>query len=284
MFISVVSMRIRRTGVALLVLLSGATTAFAQSDLAGSWAARNQQEQVIRAGGGPRIVDYTGIPLNDEGRAKALAWSPGELSMLERQCVGYPQPYMAVGPFGLRIWEETDAATGTTIAWKIGAWEDRGTMTIWMDGRPHPSQYAAHEHEGFTTGTWTGERLTAVTTHMRAGYLRRNGAPISDQATLTTHFLPHGDLLTIVAITEDPVYLSAPHVETKTYERDGSVMRPIGPPCVPGFEGASGEFPHFLPGKNPYVGELTKMYGVPPDAVLGREETLYPEYRAKMRP
>src|SRR5262245_30797041 len=161
----------------------------AQTNLAGTWAARNQQEQVIRGGAGPRIVDYTGIPLNDEGRAKALAWSPGEIAMLERQCIGYPQPYMAVGPFGLRIWEETDPASGATIAWKVGAWEDRGTMTIWMDGRPRPAASAPHEHEGFTTGVWSGERLTTVTTHMRAGYYRRNGAPLSDRATLTMHFL-----------------------------------------------------------------------------------------------
>jgi hypothetical protein len=272
-----------KTGLILLSLCCWCEQAWAQSDLAGTWAARNQQEQEIRAGAGPRVVDYTGVPLNDEGRAKALAWSPGEISMLERQCLGYSQPYMAVGPFGLKIWEETDPATGITLAWKVGAWEDRGTMTIWMDGRPHPSPYAPHDHEGFTTGAWSGERLTAYTTHMRAGYLRRNGVPLSDQATLTLHFLPHGDLLTIVAITEDPIYFSEPHIETKTYERDGSVMRIVGPPCVPGFEGASGEVPHFLPGKNPYVDELTKAFGVPSDAVLGRAETLYPEYRRKMR-
>jgi len=156
-------------------------------------------------------------------------------------------------------------------------------MTIWMDGRPHPSPYVPHEHEGFTTGTWAGERLTTYTTHMGSGHMRRNGAPISDQATLTMHLLPHGNLLTIVAITDDPVYLSEPHVETKSYERDGSVMPAIGPPCVPGFEGATGELPHFLPGKNPYVDELTKKHGVPSDAVLGHAETLYPEYLRTMR-
>jgi hypothetical protein len=272
-----------RLGLLLVSALCAAAPAFAQADLAGSWAARNHQEQTIRGGAGPLVVDYTGIPLNDEGRAKALAWSPGEISMLERQCLGYPQPYMAVGPFGLKIWEERDAATGATIAWKIGAWEDRGEMTIWMDGRPRPSAFAPHDHEGFTTGAWAGERLTSVTTHMRSGYLRRNGAPISDQATLTMHFLAHADLLTIVAITEDPVYLAEPHIETKSFERDGSVMRPIGPPCVPGFEGASGEVPHFLPGKNPYVGELTKAHGVPEAAVLGHAETRYPDYRRTMQ-
>ena len=51
-----------------------------------------------------------------------------------------------------------------------------------------------------------------------------------------------------VAITEDPVYFSGPHIETNGYERDGSVLQTVGPPCAPGFEGASGEVPHFRPG------------------------------------
>jgi hypothetical protein len=274
---------VRTMCAALLWLTALSAPAWAQSDLAGTWAARNHQDVEIRAGAGPRVVDYTGVPLNDEGRAKALAWSPGEISMLERQCRGYSQAYMTVGPFGLKIEEEVDPATGITRAWKVGAWEDRGVMTIWMDGRPHPSVNAPHDKEGFTTGTWTGERLTAATTHMEAGYLRRNGAPMSDQATLITHFLPHGDLLTVVSILDDPIYLTEPHIETRSYARDGSVMRPIGPPCVPGFEGASGSVPHYLPGRNPFVDEITKVYGVPADAALGRAETLYPDYRRKQR-
>src|SRR4051812_4500306 len=95
----VVSRRMLRITLSVIAVVCACTPAMAQVDLAGTWAARNQQEQVIRGGGGPRVVDYTGIPLNDEGRAKALAWSPGEISMLERQCVGYSQPYIAVGPF-----------------------------------------------------------------------------------------------------------------------------------------------------------------------------------------
>ena len=61
-------------------------------------------------------------------------------------------------------------------------------MTIWMDGRPHPSKNAPHDQTGFTTGVWNGDVLTAYTTHMKTGYIRRNGAPSSDQATITTTF------------------------------------------------------------------------------------------------
>ena len=62
-------------------------------------------------------------------------------------------------------------------------------------------------------------------------------------------------------------------------------MPPIGPPCITTFEGVDpgASVPHYLPEKNPFVDELTKKYGVPRDAVIGMPETLYPEYRKKLR-
>ena len=53
--------------------------------------------------------------------------------------------------------------------------------TFWMDGRPHPSQFAAHTWSGFSTGAWEGDTLRIETTHIKAGYLRRNGIAFSDQ-------------------------------------------------------------------------------------------------------
>jgi hypothetical protein len=41
--------------------------------------------------------------------------------------------------------------------------------------------------------------------------------------------------------------------------------------------------PHFTPEKNPFVDELTKMFNFPREAVLGYVETLYPEYRKKIK-
>ena len=41
--------------------------------------------------------------------------------------------------------------------------------------------------------------------------------------------------------------------------------------------------PHFVPEKNPFVDELTKLYNLPRAAVLGEVETLYPEYRKKIK-
>lgn len=41
--------------------------------------------------------------------------------------------------------------------------------------------------------------------------------------------------------------------------------------------------PHYLPDKNPFVDELVKLYHLPPEAVLGYRETLYPEYRKNIK-
>lgn len=264
---------------ALLVTAVTSRAVLAQFELSGSWAARNHEDALER-GAGPYAVDYTGLPINEDGRAKALSYSASQMFMIERQCGLWPPIYLVLGPFGMKIWNETDSVSGDTIAWKIGAWEDRAATTIWMDGRPHPSDNAVHERGGFTTGTWEGDTLVAYTTHMKAGVIRRNGVPSSDKAAMTTYFIRNGDLLTLLSIFEDPVYLTEPEVITKNFQLDSAPIRPIGPPCVPGYEGAgSDSVPHYLPGENPSVDELTKLYGIPRDAVLGGAQTMYPEYR-----
>ena len=269
--------------VAAFALLTLAAPVRAQTELAGSWAARNHEDGLER-GGGPYAVDYTGLPLNDDARAKALSYSPSQLSMIERQCGMWPPFYLVTGPFGMKIWNDVDAVSGTTIALKIGAWEDKALQTIWMDGRPHPSKNAPHERGGFTTGTWEGTTLVAYTTHIKAGSLRRNGAPNSDEAIITAHFIRHGDLLTVLEIIEDPIYLTEPEIISKSFQPDPNPMSPVGPPCVAGYEGVGeGKVPHYLPGANPSIDELTGIYGIPRDAILGGAETMYPEYRKKIR-
>ena len=216
---------------------------------------------------------------------RALSYSESQLSMIERQCQGWPAFYFVQGPFGLKIWSETDPLKGNVISYTIGAWEDRAPLTIWMDGRPHPSKYAEHTRAGFTTGAWEGNTLVAYTTHMKAGFLRKTGAASSDEATMTTRFYRHGDLLTVLAIIEDPIYLAEPWILSRSFQLSATALSPIGPPCITAYEGSSRETaPHYLPEKNPFVDEMTTKYGVPREAAIGTPETLYPEYRRKISP
>jgi hypothetical protein len=276
-----IACRLRGWLLAAIVLLVATAPAAAQVELSGSWAARNHEDAMER-GPGPYAVDYTGVPLNEDARDRALGFSASQLGMIERQCGLYPPHYVALGPFGMKMWNESDPVSGETIAWKVGAWEDRFTTTIWMDGRPHPSSSAPHPPGGFTTGAWEGDTLVAYTTHMRAGVVRRNGVPNSDQTTMTSYFFRNGDLLTLLIVIDDPVYLTEPYMITKNFQLDSSPIRPIGPPCVPGYEGLSGEVPHYLPGTNPSIDELTTLYHIPRTAILGGADTMYPEYRKTM--
>lgn len=264
-----------------LLSLVFCASGFAQMEITGSWAARNHE--FLTGDGLP--VDFSGIPLNEEGRIRALSYSESQLSMPERQCQGWPVFYLLQGPFGLRIWSDTDPLKGNVISYTIGSWEDRPPITIWMDGRPHPSKYAEHTRAGFTTGTWEGDTLVTYTTHVKAGFLRKTGAPSSDEATMTMRFYRHGDILTILGIIEDPIYLAEPYILSRSFQASTTPISPIGPPCVMTTEATVGPTaPHYDPEKNPFVDEMTKKYGVPREAAIGTPETLYPEYRKKIAP
>ena len=113
---------------------------------------------------------------------------------------------------------------------------------------------------------------------------RRNGAASSDQATITTHFIRHGELLTVALLMDDPVYLTEPYILTRSYNLSTNPVSIGGPPCIVGDEGVeSGRVPHYLPGKNPFVDEMTKLYGIPEEASLGGAPTMYPEFRDKIK-
>jgi hypothetical protein len=119
---------------------------------------------------------------------------------------------------------------------------------------------------------------------MKTGYIRRNGAPLSDQATITTRIIRHGDIVTLANTVDDPIYYSEPYTITRSYGLTTNLLNSGGPPCIPGDEGLEeGRVPHYLPGKNPLMDEMTKVYGIPAEAALGGAETMYPAYRDKIK-
>ncbi len=63
--------------------------------------------------------------------------------------------------------------------------------TIWLDGRKHPSPNAPHTWEGFSTGVWDGDTLVVKTTHLKEGWVRRNGIPRSANGKLTEFLIRH---------------------------------------------------------------------------------------------
>jgi hypothetical protein len=251
-------------------------------DLSGAWAPEPHEENR----GDPAIADYLGVPNNDSARAWGLAWSPSRVTVPEHQCQVHVAPYIMGGPLNLRIWEERDQQSQKLQAIRLYISTYEQNRTIWMDDRPHPPEAAAHTWMGFSTGTWEGNTLTVYTTHMKEGYLRRNGLPESDRATLIEHFMRHGDYLVHVSEVTDPVTLTEPFVRTQIFHRMAESGQNWLYPCEYVEEIANrprGATPHFLPGENPFVDEFAKKLGVPVEATLGGAETMYPEFQAKMK-
>jgi hypothetical protein len=181
------------------------------------------------------------------------------------------------------MWRETELQRGRTVAWVVGGNLDTVPMVIWMDGRPHPPKDAPHSIGGFTTGAWENNVLVTTTTHMTAGLLDRR-APHSDLATMTLHYFRHGDVLTLTGRIDDLVYLSEPLYVSKEFTLNPTPTNRAAVPCTIAFEGVpERKVPHFLPGRNPFVDEMTKTWGIPLDAVKGGSETMFPEYRKKLK-
>src|SRR5262245_36432793 len=77
------------------VLLVTCAPVFAQVEISGSWVAR-QHEDWQERGPGPDVFTLWGLPLNPEGRARALRYSTSSLSLPERQCLYYPPHYVVL--------------------------------------------------------------------------------------------------------------------------------------------------------------------------------------------
>ena len=126
--------------------------------------------------------------------------------------------------------------------------------------------------------------LTVETTHLKPAYVRRNGLARSEKATVREHFIRNGDILTIVTIVNDPVYLTEPMVRTREYEYViGGQIPPY--PCEPVEEiaRAKGVIPHHLPGTNPFLKEFAETHKLPYEGTRGGAETMYPEYQQKLK-
>ncbi len=275
-------MLLRTVSVLGAAMLLASLPVLAQNDFVGEWQARYHEDQAERIPG-PELGDYLGLPINDAARLRADSWDASITTLPEWQCRPHPADYGTRGPADLRIWKDVDPLTQKVIAYHTHVQWQAQERTIWMDGRAEPPADAAYTWQGFSTGKWEGLSLTVVTTHLKEGYIRRNGVPRSDRATLVEHWIRHGDFLTLVSIITDPLYLTQPFIRTTNWQR--APQQSIDPyPCevAEEIQRPEGAVPHHLPGTNPFLLEFAHRFNLPEQATRGGEETMYPEYRAKM--
>ena len=151
------------------------------------------------------LGDFSGLPLNEHGLATANAWDPAVQFLPENQCNPHSVPYIMRSflPFQIRYED------GNVVIYHQSFEQVR---TIYMDGREPPAD-AAPTWMGHSVGRWEGDTLIVETSHFKAGYIRTNGAPHSDQARLMERYYRYGDILTYLVILEDPVFLSEPFID-----------------------------------------------------------------------
>ena len=219
----------QRIVVCALLVIGVASPAAAQVDLSGMWAPLFHEDQVERIPG-PDVGDYAGLPINDALRMRADSWDASLLTLPEHQCKPHPSTYGFRGVGNLRITTQVDDKTQSIIKLHTHIQWQEQRRDIWMDGRPHPPDYAAHTWQGFSTGTWEGNVLVVKTTDLLDG--QDQGSPFSDQATIDERFSfedANGTkVLVYQAAITDPIYYTEPVKMERRYQAYDGFIIPYG--------------------------------------------------------
>lgn len=184
----------------------------------------------------PLKGDYTGVSLNAAGRKLADAWDPASDEAAGEQCKSYGAPSLMRVPGRLHITWQDDQ----TLKMDSDAGQQTRLLHFASGGDPVSSW------QGVSTALWdmvpVGRGVTpvgslkVVTTHLKPGYLRKNGVPYSAGATLTEYFdrvnEPDGDAYLVVTTTvEDPVYLAQPFLTSSHFRKQPDAKGWNPTPC-----------------------------------------------------
>ena len=182
----------------------------------------------------PKKGVYEAIPLNAAGRTVADTWDPARDEAAGEQCRSYGAANIMRVPGRLHItWEndttlriDTDSGMqtrlmyfGTPPAAGEPSWQGR-SLARWEYGPGRPSTTLGAGGRG----TERGGNLKVVTTNLRPGYVRKNGAPYSASTTVTEYYdintLPNGDIwLTVTTKVEDPQYFVRHYLTTSDFKK-----------------------------------------------------------------
>jgi len=210
--------------------------ASAPIDLTGYWVAFVTEDWRLRMMT-PAKGDYQSLPMTPEGRRVADTWDPASDERSGNECKAYGAAAIMRVPGRLNVtWQDENTLRLDT---------DSGMQTRIFHFGPPPPAPGQRTWQGYSTAQWErlaparegpplmGRSLKVVTTNMRAGYLRKNGVPYSENAVVTEYFdvaaLPDGNpLLLVTTVVEDPQYLQVPFIVSSQFkkERDGSKWDP----------------------------------------------------------
>ena len=240
--------------------------AIAPVDLTGYWVSVVSEDWRHRMTT-PRKGDFESLPLSPEGTRVANTWDLAKDDQAGLQCKAFGIGGIMRQPGRLHItWQddntlkmEFDAGTQSRLlyfdkakqpsdekSWQghsIAQWEG---PALGQRGAPRGSS-APRDPGGGGQGlrggpappdaVFEGGSLKVVTTNFREGYLRKNGVPYSENASITEYInrlpqLPNGEnWLLVITVIEDPKYLTQPFYTSTQFklEPDGSKFKPT--PC-----------------------------------------------------
>jgi hypothetical protein len=241
--------------------------ASAPIDLTGYWVAVVNEDWRHRMAT-PRKGDFESLPLNAEGRRVANEWNLAADDAAGLECKAFGVGGLMRQPGRLHVtWADDDtlqidfdAGTQTRLL-EIGSAPARPGEPTWQgfsraewQRPPGGNQNPVRAQIGNSTGPIApggggrgqrggpppsfslaeGGSLKVVTTGFRAGYLRKNGVPYSENATITEYFhrlpeAPNGDVwLHVLTIVEDPRYLNDAFLTSTHFKREpnGSKWNP----------------------------------------------------------
>jgi hypothetical protein len=204
--------------------------AAAPIDLTGYWISVITEDWKYRMVTPPK-GEYGAVPISAAGRKIADAWDPAKDEAAGDQCKAYGAAAIMRMPGRLHIiWEGDNALRIDT---------DAGTQTRnFRFNAPAPQASSPRTWQGHSAAQWQAQgNLKVVTTQMRAGYLRKNGVPYSENAVLTEYYeratAPNKDeLLIVTTIVEDAANLNSPFVTSTHFKKlpDASGWNPT--PCT----------------------------------------------------
>ncbi len=210
-------------------------------DLTGQWVSLITEDWRYRQFT-PSKGDYGALPLLPAARKIADGWDPAGDEAAGEQCKAYGAAGVMRLPTRLRItWQddallrlETDAGTQTRL-FRFGP--PQGEVGHWQGVSTASWDYPRAAFAGRGSGPAPGGSLKVVTTHMKPGYLRRNGVPYGGSAVMTEYFdrfdVPGGSpLLVVSAEIVDPEHLATPYWASQQFKRDTDASRWRPTPCT----------------------------------------------------
>lgn len=185
--------------------------------------------------------DFTSVPLNPEGRKVADMWDQAKDIADHEACRAYGAAAIMRMPERLHItWAnpntlevQTDAGEQTRLFHfnetmappnTPPSWQGY-SVASWQGLRPRgPGNVGAINAGARGNGPQPEGYLQVNTTHLRPGYLRKNGVPYSKDATVEEFFdgfkEPNGDQwLVVTTIVTDPTYLMQPFIVSSQFKK-----------------------------------------------------------------